>query len=110
MLSGSSGRTSTSRRVGSTSGGRSGGGTFVTPKSRRSRRRIDVAPTLREALRQLPSRFRGELVFCTEHGSALDPDNFAHRDFPRALRRAGLRRVRFHDLRHTYLVLLCYKS
>ena len=29
-----------------------------------------------------------------------------HREFPRALRRAGLRHVRFHDLRHTYTSLL----
>ena len=36
----------------------------------------------------------------------MDADNFRHREFPRALRRAGLRHVRFHDLRHTYTSLL----
>src|SRR2546425_8423949 len=36
----------------------------------------------------------------------LDADNFRHREFPQALRRAGLCRVRFHDLRHTYTSLL----
>jgi integrase len=81
-------------------------GKFVTPKSRRSRRTIDVAPTLRDALARLPSRFRGDLVFCSEACTALDPDNLMHRDFPRALRRAGVRRIRFHDLRHTYTSLL----
>ena len=34
-------------------------GKFVTPKSRRSRRTIDLAPTLRAALAGLPSRFQG---------------------------------------------------
>jgi len=41
-------------------------GKFVTPKSRRSRRAIDMTRTLKEALARLPSRFRSELVFCTE--------------------------------------------
>jgi integrase len=81
-------------------------GKFVTPKSRRSRRTIDMAPTLRAALVRLPSRFQGGLVFCNEDGTPLDPDNFAHRDWARALRRAELRRIRFHDLRHTYASLL----
>ncbi|MBI4635684.1 MAG: site-specific integrase [Candidatus Rokubacteria bacterium] len=81
-------------------------GKFVTPKSRRSRRSIDMAPALREALGRLPSRFRGELVFCTPTSTPLDADNLMHRDFPRALRRAGLRRIRFHDLRHTFTSLL----
>jgi integrase len=38
-------------------------GKFVTPKSRRSRRAIDMAPTLKAALTRLPSRFKGEMVF-----------------------------------------------
>jgi integrase len=81
-------------------------GKFVTPKSRRSRRTIDLAPTLRVALARLPSRFHSGLVFCNSDGTPLDPDNFAHRDWARALRRAELRRIRFHDLRHTYASLL----
>jgi integrase len=81
-------------------------GKFVTPKSRRSRRTIDLAPTLRAALARLPSRFQGGLVCCSADGSPIDPDNFAHRDWARVLRRAELRRIRFHDLRHTYTSLL----
>ena len=81
-------------------------GKFITPKSRRSRRAIDVAPTLRSALARLSSRFQGGLVFCSSNGKAIDPDNFARRVWARALRRAELRRIRFHDLRHTYASLL----
>jgi len=81
-------------------------GKFVTPKSRRSRRTIDLAPTLRAALAKIPSRFQGGLVFCSPNGEPINPDTFAQRDWARALRRAELRRIRFHDLRHTYASLL----
>jgi integrase len=81
-------------------------GKFVTPKSRRSRRTIDLAPTLGAALAKLASRVQGGLVFCSADGHPIDPDNFAHRDWARVLRRAEVRRIRFHDLRHTYASLL----
>jgi len=81
-------------------------GTLGTPKSRRSRRAIDMPPTLEQALQQLLTTRRSEFVFCSERGTPLDADNFRHRVFPEALRRAQLRRIRFHDLRHTYTSLL----
>jgi integrase len=81
-------------------------GKLITPKSRRSRRAIDMAPTLKAALARLPSRFKAELVFASPDGQPIDPDNFMKRDWARALRRANLRRIRFHDLRHTYASLL----
>ncbi len=81
-------------------------GQLGTPKSRRSRRAIDLPPTLEEALTRLSAERLGEFVFCSRDGTPMDADNFRHREFPRALRRAGLRRIRFHDLRHTYASLL----
>jgi integrase len=43
----------------------------------------------------------GDLVFCSEVGEHLN--SFAHlRRFRAALDRAGLRRIRFHDLRHAF--------
>src|SRR5207244_6160489 len=81
-------------------------GTLGTPKSRRSRRAIDMPPTLEQALQQQSTTRRSEFVFCSERGTPLDADNFRHREFPAALRRAQLRRIRFHDLRHTYTSLL----
>ena len=81
-------------------------GKFVTPKSRRSRRAIDMGPTLKAALGRLTSRFKGEKVFTSPEGGVMDPDNFSSRDWARVLRRSKLKRIRFHDLRHTYASLL----
>ena len=39
-------------------------------------------------------------------GSPLDPANLVKRVFEPALRAAGLRKVRFHDLRHTYASIM----
>ncbi len=44
-------------------------------------------------------------VFASTKGTALDSANIRHL-FHRVLRKAGLRRIRFHDLRHTYASLL----
>ncbi len=81
-------------------------GELGTPKSRRSRRAIDMPVTLEEALRQHAAHRRGDFVFHSRDGTPMDADNFRHREFPKALQRAGLRRIRFHDLRHTYASLL----
>jgi len=84
-------------------------GKFVTPKSKYSCRRIVMTPMLRFALEQhriFSKRSELDLVFCNEEGLPLDPDNLVKRHFFPALDRAGLRRIRFHDLRHTYASLL----
>ena len=52
-------------------------------------------------MQRLSTQKRSEFVFCTERGTPLDADNFRHREFPPALRRAGMRPIRFHHLRHT---------
>jgi len=45
------------------------------------------------------------LVFCKEDGTPLDPREFTKR-FQRHLEKAGLPKVRLHDLRHTHASLL----
>ena len=47
-----------------------------------------------------------EFVFTNKEGNPLDYKNFVIREFEPALSCAGLRRVRFHDLRHTFASLL----
>jgi integrase len=46
------------------------------------------------------------LVFPSSVGTPQDATNMLRRQFFPALRRAGLPKIRFHDLRHTYASLL----
>jgi integrase len=57
---------------------------------------------------RMPKRFlrarlvlRMTLVFPSKAGTVLDQTNLSHYYFLPCLERAGLRRFRFHDLRHT---------
>ena len=88
-------------------------GKFTTPKSKKSRR-VDVSRELRQILlelrdkRMLEAFMKGEttiaddLVFPSKAGTVLDHNNLVHYHFHPCLERAGLRRFRFHDLRHTF--------
>lgn len=82
---------------------------FDTPKTRYSVRAVALTPRLKEALEihriHAPVN-EHDLVFCNKDNNPLDPDNIIKRYFQPALRMAGLRTIRFHDLRHTYTSLL----
>lgn len=58
-----------------------------------------VLNLFRELLRNQKS---SKFVFADGSGNALKPDHFSSREFKRALDRADIKRIRFHDLRHTY--------
>jgi len=85
----------------------------TTTKSRKSRR-VDMSRELRRALldirdqRLLSAYQKGrsdiadELVFLGPDGGILDPDNLYHRFFLPVLAKAGIRKIRLHDLRHTF--------
>ncbi len=79
-------------------------GQVTTPKSGRVRS-VPMAPEVAEALARLGTRehFTGddEPAFVGITGSYLDASALRRR-YTAALERAGLRRLRFHDLRHTF--------
>jgi integrase len=51
-----------------------------------------------------------DLVFPNRVGNPQSPQNLVQRAFYPALRRAGLRKIRFHDLRHTCASLLLHNG
>jgi len=92
------------------------------PKTRNSRRVIRLTGAAVEALRgHLPRQLEemgrmgslyqpGGLVFATEVGTIVNPSNVRNRSLKPLLKKAGLRPVRFHDLRHTCATLLLLKN
>jgi integrase len=77
---------------------------FLTPKSRYSVRRVDMSPKLVRELKKhkLSSPISElDLVFCHSKGTAHDPDTLIRRHYLPALRKAKIRQVTFHSLRHS---------
>jgi len=96
--------------------------TIGEPKTRKSRRLIRLTSQATGALRRHLERQLWEiqalgdgytdqgLVFTTATGAPVSPSNLRQRSFARLLRKAGLPRVRFHDLRHTCATVLLSKG
>lgn len=91
---------------------------FSAPKNSKSRRTIRLTNAAVEALRGHRKRQAEEklrygtlyedqgLVFTTTVGTPLEPSNIDRRSFKPLLKEAGLRSIRFHDLRHTCATLM----
>jgi integrase len=91
---------------------------ITEPETAHSRRQVALAKTAIEALRQHriaqaearlrlgPAWTHSDLVFCNEVGGFVDASNLVRRSFLPLLRRVGLPRIRFHDLRHSAATLL----
>ncbi len=99
------------------------------PKSEKSKRTVDLTPELVDALAEHRKKGKptepttvqvlgeprtqrtivaveGEdFIFPSSVGTPQDPKAMLRRVFFPALAKAGLRRIRFHDLRHTYVAL-----
>jgi integrase len=92
------------------------------PKSKKSRRTIRLTGGAVQALKEHLSRQLEEMermgslyqpgghIFATEAGTIINPSNLRNRSFKPLLKRAGLRPIRFHDLRHTCATLLLSKD
>ncbi len=89
---------------------------ITTPKSGESRR-VDMSRELAQTLADLHTERQLEAaaskwetmpmwVFCSEVGGLLHPHNVRDRIFYGLLTKANLRKVRFHDLRHSFASLL----
>lgn len=81
-------------------------GEFGSPKSRRSSRAVPLADRLADELEEhfKRSAYRSELDLVFAHpatGNVLDPSKLRKR-FQACAKGAGVRPVRFHDLRHTF--------
>ena len=84
-------------------------GRFNQPKTKYSRRKVDIPGVLVSELKRwklLSPKGELDLVFPNLSGNPEMAANLLYRGFYPALRRAGLRQIRFHDLRHTYASLL----
>ena len=92
---------------------------IAEPKTKQSRRRVELTTRAVDALRRHRAAQNAErlalgeawldrgLVFCNERGDYLNDSHLRRRSFQPLLERAGLPRTfRFHDLRHSAATLL----
>ena len=92
------------------------------PKTKKSRRTVRLTPGAVAALRghlgrkvgemdRLGSLYRpGGIVFAIEVGGIINPSNLSNRNFTSLLERAGLPKIRSHDIRHTCATILLSRN
>ncbi len=82
---------------------------FDSTKSKKGERVVVMSPDLTEVLAGHKAKAGGstdDLVFRTKDGNVIDYRNIERSEFHKALDQAGLRRIRFHDLRHSHAALM----
>jgi integrase len=82
---------------------------FYEPETLTSRRLIELPPSLISELKVWHlacAKGEHDLIFPSASGKPEDAPKVLHCSLCPALRRAGLRKIRFHDLRHSAAGLL----
>ncbi len=80
-------------------------------KTKHSVRNICIPDNLVTVLKEWKKKApAGKVVFCNNVGNYQDPNNMIRRYFKPCLEKAGVRNIRFHDLRHTYASLMIAKG
>lgn len=80
-----------------------------SPKTKCSRRSVDMPPDVEKALRARRDLLKPEqtdLIFSTANGKPYERSNIRSRILLPALEKAHLPQIRLHDLRHTYAALM----
>lgn len=75
-----------------------GGHYFKDPKTKASRRYIEISPAMAEVLE---SRMKGDLAFPGEKGGPIAPNNLGRRQMAEACKRAGIKKYSIYSLRHS---------
>ena len=96
--------------------------TLGETKTKRGRRQINLTPRTVSTLKahrkkQLEAKMRlaglykdHGLIFASQVGTPVNPENLVKRSFKPLLKKAGLPEIRFYDLRHTCATLLLIRG
>ena len=73
-------------------------------KTKNSYRAVSISPQAIEVLREQKKKANDQYVFPSPNGGPISPDS-VNNMLKRVLERAGIPKVRFHDLRHTFATI-----
>ena len=73
-------------------------------KTKNSYRTVSISPQAIEVLKQQKAKTNDQYIFPSPNGGPISPDS-VNNMLKRVLERAGIPKVRFHDLRHTFATI-----
>ena len=75
-----------------------------TLKTKNSYRTVSISPQAIEVLKEQKAKTNDQYIFPSPNGGPISPDS-VNNMLKRVLARAGIPKVRFHDLRHTFATI-----